>query len=276
MDCEKYDKICLDLLYEELDELTEAAALRHVAQCQRCRGIHSELKATRSIGVLPLLEPPQGFEQRVMAAEQRERANLPWGQRLGRTVSVLAEYAMRPELGMGALLLLLIGSSLYFLNAAPRPEARNGVPPLAGNEAIPVTPAPKPASDVPSAAQAKAESESLTLGMSLYQEGKFADAEAVLRRVEALGGMDASHAALYAAQSLRNRSDCAAALPAFDAVVRRYPESADAVDARFRAGNCRRASGDTPGAIADYESIARDIKFGERARAALREIFGNR
>ncbi len=39
MDCEKFDRVVLDLLYEELDELTAAAARRHMEHCARCRGI---------------------------------------------------------------------------------------------------------------------------------------------------------------------------------------------------------------------------------------------
>ena len=37
MDCEKFDKIVLDLLYQELDELGTAAAERHLDQCARYR-----------------------------------------------------------------------------------------------------------------------------------------------------------------------------------------------------------------------------------------------
>jgi TolA-binding protein len=40
-------------------------------------------------------------------------------ERLGRTISVLAGYAMRPQLAMAALLLLMIGSSFLFLRAKP-------------------------------------------------------------------------------------------------------------------------------------------------------------
>lgn len=119
MDCEKFDRIVLDLLYEELDELTSAAARRHMEHCARCRGIGSGLRATRQIGGLPLLEAPSGLEQRILDAERNARAELPLRQRLGRSISVMAGYAMRPQLAMAALLLLMIGSSLLFLRAKP-------------------------------------------------------------------------------------------------------------------------------------------------------------
>jgi len=119
MDCEKFEKVVLDLMYQELDELGAAGAQRHLDQCARCREIHARLRATRDIGVLPLQQPPQGFEQRVLAAEALLRSRLPARQRLGRAVSKLADYAMRPQLAMAALLMLMIGSSLIFLRAKP-------------------------------------------------------------------------------------------------------------------------------------------------------------
>lgn len=119
MDCEKFDKVVLDLLYEELDELTHAAAKRHMDQCSRCRGIATGLRATRDVGVLPMVEPPEGLTRRILSAERNARAQLPLGQRVGRAVSVLAGYAMRPQLAMAATLLLMIGGSLLFLRSRP-------------------------------------------------------------------------------------------------------------------------------------------------------------
>jgi len=119
MDCEKFDRVVLDMLYEELDELTTAAARRHSEHCTRCRAIVSKLRATRQIGVLPMVEAPAGLTHRILEAERRARAALPLPQRIGRAVSVLAGYAMRPQLGMAAVLLLMIGASLLFLRARP-------------------------------------------------------------------------------------------------------------------------------------------------------------
>ena len=119
MDCEKFDRIVLDLLYEELDELTSAAARRHMEHCMRCRGIGSGLRATREVGVLPLLEPPEGLQARILEGERRATQQLPLRKRLGRGLSLVAGYAMRPQLSMAALLMLMIGSSLFFLRAQP-------------------------------------------------------------------------------------------------------------------------------------------------------------
>jgi hypothetical protein len=119
MNSDKFDRIVLDLLYGELDELTTAAAKRHMDQSARAREIFAHFKATRQLSVLPAHAPPADFEAALMERERRALAELPLHHRIGRLVSMLAGYAMRPQLIMGALLLLMIGSSLMFLRARP-------------------------------------------------------------------------------------------------------------------------------------------------------------
>src|SRR3954471_24324621 len=98
VDAEKFDKVVLDLLYDELDELTRASALRHVEQSGRAKALYTELRATREVGSLPLVEPPDDLEERILPAEKLARAERPLGQRLGTFVSIAASYAMRPQL----------------------------------------------------------------------------------------------------------------------------------------------------------------------------------
>jgi TolA-binding protein len=119
MNSDKVDRVVLDLLYGELDELTTAAAKRHMDQSARAREIFAHFKATRQLSVLPTHAPPPDFEAALMERERRALAELPIHHRIGRIVSMLAGYAMRPQLIMGALLLLMIGSSLMFLRARP-------------------------------------------------------------------------------------------------------------------------------------------------------------
>jgi len=169
MDCEKFDRIVLDLMYGELDELTEAAAKRHIEHCGRCRGVSSGLRATREVGALALVDPPDSLELGILEAERRLNAKLPLKKKLGRGVSILAVYAMRPQLAMAALLLLMIGSSLFFLRG--RPGARDSV--LITEHGVPETeaehvairpapersdaPAPLASAAVPKLASAKSE-----------------------------------------------------------------------------------------------------------------------
>jgi len=141
VDCEKFDRVVLDLLYSELDELTAAAARRHMEHCARCGPIGARLRATREVGVLPTLDPPEDLEARILAAERQAHARLPLRERLGRAVSVLAGYAMRPQLAMAALLVLVFASSLLLLRRGPEDResmqvTERGVPELEGETVV--------------------------------------------------------------------------------------------------------------------------------------------
>ena len=121
MDCEKFERVLMDHLYGELDELTRAGASRHADQCRRCKQLWLGLKATREVGSLPLDEPRENFEARVMEGERQAQVGLPFAVRMSRKLTIVAGYAMRHELAMAALALLMIGSSLLLLR--PRPGA---------------------------------------------------------------------------------------------------------------------------------------------------------
>ncbi|MBX3127335.1 MAG: zf-HC2 domain-containing protein [Polyangiaceae bacterium] len=184
MDCERFDRVVLDLLYDELDDLTRAAAKRHIDHCARCRDVHTELRATRSVGILPLIEPPADLEARIIEAERRAHARLPLRQRFGRGVSILAGYAMRPQLTMAALLLLMIGSSLLFLRVKPGEResmsvTERGVPEAEGESVtvlIPTAPAPAPFAAAEEAHGARREKkESDPEALAAAPEAKLAD-----------------------------------------------------------------------------------------------------
>jgi TolA-binding protein len=157
MNSDKFDRVVLDLLYDELDELTALAARRHMEQSARAREIFAHLKATRRLSVLPVLPAPEGFEQSVLVREPGARAEFPLRQRLGRYVSMTASYAMRPQLAMGVLLLLMIGSSLLFLRARPGHHGaiqvtERGVPEAEAEIVVPVAAVPSEPSAEPSSA----------------------------------------------------------------------------------------------------------------------------
>jgi TolA-binding protein len=187
MDCEKFDRVVLDLLYGELDELTEAAARRHIEHCARCKNVSAGLRATREVGTLPLVDPPEGLELGILEAERRMNAQLPLKKKLGRGVSILAVYAMRPQLAMAALLLLMIGSSLFFLRGRPGSSqsvqvTERGVPEME-QEHVAIVPLSPPvelalpaASAMPRAAGSKADA----VAQRDREEAKPAEASAAL------------------------------------------------------------------------------------------------
>ena len=116
MDCEKFESTLIDELYEELDELTSAAAKRHVSGCARCAARIGGLRATRRVAAaLPLVDPPPDLEERILAAAQSVRNVVPLTQRMARAVSHAGGWAMRPQTAMAAVFLVMIGTSAMFL-----------------------------------------------------------------------------------------------------------------------------------------------------------------
>lgn len=135
MDCEKFDLCVMDALYGELDELTHEALKRHVEGCARCGAAWAGFKSTRNLlasagassprdtvsggATLPLDEPPDDLERRIMAAERTAHRGAPWYRKIMRGAAWAGSHAMRPQLAMAALFMFVIGSSLLLLRARP-------------------------------------------------------------------------------------------------------------------------------------------------------------
>ncbi len=301
MDCERFDKISLDLLYEELDELTAAAARRHLHHCTRCQGIFSRMNATREVGIVPLIEPPAGLSARILEAERHAHKALSPRARIGRTISVLAGYAMRPQLAMAALLLLMVGSSLVFLRVRPgerdqirvteggrreleaEPLARESVPRavVPHDEQDEFAAAADSSSERSKKASARSEDEEGELdasgssqakfakAMESYEAGRYAEAEAAFAKIAASGGPSAGRAALHEAHAARNGSGCQRAASLYDAVGVRYARTRVASEASWHAAACYQALGQTERAAAHYQNLLSDATYSARAREAL-------
>lgn len=119
MDCEQFDQIVVDLLYGELGEADATASKRHVERCDRCSNVLAGLRRARQATSLALQEPPVGFEEAILERARRAQREIPWPRKVGRAISWAGSYAMRPQLAMAALLLLMIGSSLLLLRQRP-------------------------------------------------------------------------------------------------------------------------------------------------------------
>jgi TolA-binding protein len=117
MDCEKFETSMLDELYGELDELTSAAAKRHVAGCARCASRLGGLRATRRVATVPLMEPPRDLEERVLAAAEQAQVASPPRARMAEAISLAGSWAMRPQTAMAALFLVMIGTSVLLLRS---------------------------------------------------------------------------------------------------------------------------------------------------------------
>ena len=135
MECEKFDPLLLDELYEELDEVTSAAVKRHVSGCARCGPILEGTRRARSLAALPMLEVPDGLEDRILAAvkeaEKESQKVVPLfssraadvegdhgpQSRAARALSWAGSWAMRPQTAMAAVFLLMIGTSAFVIRS---------------------------------------------------------------------------------------------------------------------------------------------------------------
>ena len=115
MDCEKFESAMMDELYGELDELTSAAAKRHIASCARCATRMGGLRATRRVAALPLVEAPVGLEDRILASARDAQRILPLRRRVAQAVSLAGNWAMRPQTAMAAVFLVMVGTSVLML-----------------------------------------------------------------------------------------------------------------------------------------------------------------
>ncbi len=131
MDCEKFEPLLLDELYEELDELTSAGVKRHVSGCARCAGILNGMKATRRAVALPIMAVPVGLEERILAAakEAQKQANVvvPFRTKASRALTVAGRWAMRPQTAMAAVFLLMMGTSAFLIRGNPRANKESAV-----------------------------------------------------------------------------------------------------------------------------------------------------
>ncbi|HSN97968.1 MAG TPA: zf-HC2 domain-containing protein, partial [Candidatus Nanopelagicales bacterium] len=154
MDCEKFDQHVMDALYDELDELTHAAMKRHMESCARCASTLAGLRATRDAALLPLEEPSDDLEDRILAAVEVAQRKTPWRRKALRALAWAGSHAMRPQLAMAALFVLVIGSSLLLLRARPGTQ---GVAPVRVTErGVPAPEQPEVALAEPIAAPAAA------------------------------------------------------------------------------------------------------------------------
>ncbi len=303
MDCERFDRNSMNLLYGELDELSEAATLRHLHHCTRCREIWGHLRTTREIAQPPQIEPPNDLAARIIAAEREAHRNLPLRERFSRTVSVLAGYAMRPQLAMAALLVLMVGSGLIFVRARPTSGNSDGMRvvergmPSVDHPEKPQTdemlvfggePDPLMEGSVEEQAAAGSEDDIHSVtpadehrrrehaaygdAMAAYQQGRYAEAERLFSEVASTGGEQAASAALHEGHAARNGSGCQRAAAIYDSVAQRQGATTIGDEASWHAASCYRAMGHTAQALSHYRKLSSRGAFSERAKQALTEL----
>lgn len=269
MDCEKFDQHLMDALYDELDELTHAAFKRHMDGCSRCSSTFAGLRATRDVGVLPLEEPSAGLEDRIFAAALAAQQKTPWHRKALRVLAWAGSHAMRPQLAMAALFVLVIGSSLLLLRPksmlmpSPVRVTERGVPAPDMGEAQPdpAMPTPVAAAEPPAAAPAG------PMAAGAEEKSK--------REAEAEGKGSDAKAALAEARAVRQKSGCGAAVKAYDEVGARFPATVVAAEAMWEAADCYKTMGDSAKARELYQALRSYASYRDRAEAELNDASGN-
>jgi hypothetical protein len=281
MDCEKFDAHIIDELYGELDEVTHAAMRRHAEGCARCGSALSGLRATREVGILPLAEPSDDLEARILEATAFAQRGAPWHKKLWRGVAWAGSHAMRPQLAMAAVFVLCIGASLMLLpggNGAPVRITERGEPaPDEAPAAIAEQAAPA-AAPPPETMAANESEEGRAEAKAKDKRGDDAPAEPEAQAspsaaAEAVGGLakdhDAAQRALSDARSVRSQSGCAAAVGKLDDVGMRFAGTAAAADAMWEAATCHAQLGNTGKARELYLALRGYGAYKDRADAEL-------
>lgn len=136
MDCQGFDDVVMDLVYDDgPSSQAQDEARAHAEGCSRCAALLASYRGTRGVIALPLPPAPAGLERRILDEVERRRSEreASWWRRLDQAISLLASYAMRPQAAMSAVLMLSLGMSLLLLRARPAgPGAvritENGIP----------------------------------------------------------------------------------------------------------------------------------------------------
>ncbi|MGK3991713.1 zf-HC2 domain-containing protein [Sorangium sp. So ce1024] len=263
MDCEKFDQHVMDALYDELDELTYAAMKRHMEGCARCASAFSGLRAARDAGSLPIEEPSETLEARILEAVEVAQKKTPFRRKALRALAWAGSHAMRPQLAMAALFVLVIGSSLLLLRpktgVAPVRVTEWGQPAFDQHEAPSVAaPAAAEEGDGRRPAEAKAS-----------EPPRAAEAAKEKSARAAVAPEDSASAALRDAQTLQRKSGCAAAVGKLDEIGVRHPGTPAAHAAMWEAARCYQAAGDTERARELLLALRSTKGYGDRAEQML-------
>jgi hypothetical protein len=267
MDCEKFDQHVIDELYEELDELTHAALKRHVEGCSRCAAILSGLRATRDVGILPIEEPSDDLEARILDAVAVAQKKAPWPRKVLRGLAWAGSHAMRPQLAMAALFFLVIGSSLLLLRAKP---GTGGLAPVRVTErGAPAIEAESPVAAATASPTAAPPAAMAAAAPIPDQQQGIVDTATVAKDKAAEGARpsdkDAARLALADARTVRDSAGCAAAVSKYDEIGARFPGSGAAADAMWDAATCYRSMGDAAKARELYLALESVPSYRQRA-----------
>lgn len=148
MDCERLDELAIDLVdpegVEGLDSRARREADEHLAGCARCRALVDRLqRGMKAASELPMEDPSSLLEGRILAAASAARPPPSLPRRVARAISMTGRWAMRPQVAMAAVLVVMVGTSVVLLRGGGLPSRRTKVT----EEGTPVATLEAPAQD---------------------------------------------------------------------------------------------------------------------------------
>jgi hypothetical protein len=122
------DALAMELVYadegEDLDPRERDAAEAHLEGCARCAAMIERLRGgVRAAAELPLEDPSSLLEARILAAASVAKPAPSWPRRITRAMSTVGGWAMRPQIAMAAVLVIMVGTSVLLLRGG-LPTAR--------------------------------------------------------------------------------------------------------------------------------------------------------
>ena len=128
MDCERLDSMAIDLIdpdgLTELDPRAEREAEEHLAGCARCTAAIERLRGgLRAASEMGLEDPSSLLEARILAAAGAIKPEVSFGRRVSRAISTAGSWAMRPQVAMAAVLVVMVGTSIVLLRGGGLPGA---------------------------------------------------------------------------------------------------------------------------------------------------------
>jgi anti-sigma factor RsiW len=242
MDQDNFDHQLIAYLFDELDEHERAEVKRRLEAHPEARVLELRLRATVERTRISLEEPSADLETRILTAAARAERGEPWHRKLLRVLAWAGSHAMRPQFAMGALMVMLLGSSLLLLRAKP---GAMRVSSETGGATAPLAQKPEgedrsvgaggPFGGAPAGAAPAAPAPS---GLPTVADTRGRAAE--VDPSSAKGANDGPEGDLARAQAVRATSGCKDALPLFAAIRERFGSSGFGADATFEEARCHR------------------------------------
>jgi len=282
MKCEEFELLLVSDLYGEL-AAEEAEQLRaHEESCQACTASAARLRKGKGAS-LPLLSVPDDLEARILAAvkphfhekgedkgavvEAEAPASMPASAAMPhaaaeppkqstwiRALTWAGSHAMRPQLAMAAVFVLVVGSSLLLLRATP--DSVTTGPVRVTEKGAPETTREAPAAAATATAASEAAPPPPMMGAPQQKAAPREQAYADEReeKQEAKKPKDAPSASpadavadadklLAAARSKRSSEGCKAAIAQLEELANSHPNSSQGRAAASEAADCYKAQG---------------------------------